>query len=74
MVKKNFVRVSHTNKVNREVGFTYPKIHEGKKIFVDFLSLTHPLVRRKRIKKHFDSIKKKRERMAAMQHYISVKW
>ena len=34
MTKKIFVRKSHTDIINREVGFTYPMIHTGKKFYV----------------------------------------
>lgn len=72
MDKKIFVSSSLTQKINKEVGFTWPKKHYGQKIYVDFYVFDPASGEKKRIKKHFDSFTKKKDREAAMDHYIHV--
>lgn len=70
MAKKKFARQSLKNNINMAVGFTYPKLHEGKKFYVDYYVYDPATDSMRRIKKHFDSIKNKRERNKAISHYI----
>ena len=72
MAKKNFGRSSRTNNINSAMGFTYPQRHNGKTIYVDFYVFDPASGEKKRIKKHFDNIKNKREREAAISHYMAV--
>ena len=72
MAKKNFVRQSVTNRINEAVGFTYPKLHCGKTIYVDYYVHDPASGEMKRVKKHFDRFKKKRERDAAINHFIGI--
>ena len=72
MAQKNFVRRNFTNRVNEVIGFTYPKLHEGKTVYVDFFAFDPSVGRMRRKKKHFDHIKNKGQRNRAINHYMVV--
>ena len=69
MAKKNFPKNSPANILNMAVGFTYPKAHYGKKIYVDFYVFDPATEQMRRFKKHFDSIHNKKERETAISFY-----
>lgn len=72
MAKKNLSQQSPTCVINNAMGFTYPKAHYGKKIYVDFYAFDPATDKMIRFKRHFDSIKKKTEREKAIAHYIGL--
>ena len=72
MAQKNFVRRNFTNRVNEVIGFNYPKLHEGKTVYVDFFAFDPSIGRMRRKKKHFDHIKNKGQRSRAINHYMVV--
>lgn len=72
MDKKNFCSRSFKENVNLVQGYTYPVAHFGKKNYVDFYFYLPDTGEKKRVKKFFDSIKKKREMKLEMQKYIET--
>ena len=72
MDQKNFAPRSSALIINEAMGFTYPKAHFGKKIFVDFFAWDPATETMRRHKKHFDRFTSKREMKKAISHYIAV--
>ncbi|MCH5234178.1 MAG: tyrosine-type recombinase/integrase [Muribaculaceae bacterium] len=72
MAKKIFAPESLKNKINNAIGFKWPKVHRGKKIFVDFSVFNPARNGMQRIKKHFDNFTNKKDREKAIAHYVAT--
>lgn len=71
MDKKNLCPKSLVNNKNNILGYTVPKYHEGKKCYVDFFAYDPARDKMARVKKHFDSIRNKKQRRLVAEDYIS---